>query len=389
MIRSLSATTVINSAGGKSLVVRIRTDKGFFFASVPKGTSKGRHEAKSLPIEKELSVFSRIKDKFVGLDEGNWKKIDKFIQRTDGTGDFRKIGVDNALAISIAVARAAMGNRLWKIGRGGRFPFPVGNIIGGGAHGGGSDWQEFLAIPVRAKTPKEAWDTLKDIWRDVGSILKRKGMLLGYNMEHAHMARLDETRALDMLSEVAESYGARLGIDVAASSFWKGKRYNYRKSGKTMTPKKHFDFVLDTAKKYRIAYLEDPFHEEDFNSHHLLTKELGKRTLVVGDDLYTTNEKRLKKGLVKRATNAMIIKPNQRGTLSQVMDVVRLARAKRITIVPSHRSEETPDNWIADLSVGFGAPLIKIGLGDIPEHKRLVELWKALPKAKMASLKSF
>ncbi len=389
MIRSLSATTVKNTAGKRSLVVRIRTSNGFFFASVPTGTSKGKHEAKSLPIERELSVFSRIKDKFVGLEEKDWKKIDKLIQKIDGTKDFRKIGIDNALAISIAAARSATRNSLWKIGRGGCFPYPAGNIIGGGAHGGGSDWQEFLAIPVKAKTPKEAWDTLKNIWLDVGSKLRKKGIHSGHNMEHAHMARLDEEKALDMLSDAAENHGARIGVDVAASSFWERRKYRYKKSRKALTQQKHFDFVLEMARKYKIAYMEDPFHEEDFESHSLLTKELGRKTLIVGDDLYTTNEARLRMGLRKKATNSMIIKPNQRGTLSQVLDVVRIARAKRVTIVPSHRSEETSDNWIADLAVGFGAPLIKIGLGDIPEHKRLVELWKALPKAKMATLKSF
>jgi len=389
MIRSLSANTVANTAGKKSLVVRVRTDKGFFFASVPTGTSKGRHEAKSLPIRRELSVFSRIREKFVGLDIKEWKKIDRLIQKIDGTKDFRKIGIDNALAISIAVARAATKNSLWKLGGKRRFPFPAGNIIGGGAHRGGSDWQEFLVIPTKAKNPAEALETLKSVWRDTHSILRKKGVLLGHNMEHANMARLDEVKSLDILSRVAEDHGTRVGVDVAASNFWKRKSYMYKKSRETMKPLEHFDFVLELAEKYRLAYIEDPFHEEDFKSHTLLTKKIGRKALIVGDDLYTTNESRLRKGVRMKSTNSMIIKPNQRGTVSQVLNVISLARKNRISTVPSHRSEETPDDWIADFAVGSGSPLIKIGLGDMEKHRRLIKLWKTIPKPKMAVLKAF
>jgi len=335
-----------------------------------------------------LKIFPEIRKNLIGLDERKGEKLDRFLIKLDGTQDFRDIGVNTALAASIAIARAATNNELWRLnGRKlhARFPFPVSNMIGGGKHGGGCDWQEFLIIPHRAKNPFRAARTITDFWTLIGEELKRKKLLAGKNLENACMVRLNDLRTLDYLSRFAADWDVRIGVDFAASSLWNGKKYVYKGTGKRLSPEKQMDFIKDVVDKYRIYYLEDPFHENDFKSFSLLAKEL-RGSLVIGDDLYCTNPKRLALGARSRAGNGVIIKPNQIGTLYQVKQAIDIARRKGMTIIPSHRSEETDDNWLADLAVNWEAPMIKIGLSDIPKFNRLIELWDDIANSRMAEL---
>jgi len=268
------------------------------------------------------------------------------------------------------------------------FPIPLGNIIGGGAHFGGCDWQEFLLIPYRAKNPMEATQTLIDVWKHVGDELKERNLFLGRNLENAWMAAMDEAQTLEYLSQIAEDWDMKLGVDIAASSMWNGRNYEYERSKKVLKPAEHMRFVEEMVEKYKIYYVEDPVYEDGFRQFMTLNKKLGKRSLIVGDDLYCTNPGRLKRGIEKKSTNAVIIKPNQIGTITQAHEVVKLARRNGMVIIPSHRSGETTDNWLADLSITWDAPLIKIGiLGvDISKHNRLIELWEEIPKVRMARL---
>jgi enolase len=391
MIRNIKMIPVFTSKGSPTVKVKIFTDKSSYSASVPSGTSRGSHEAVELPVSKVLKFFSGVRPRFIGKDESDWKGIDSLLERMDGTGNFSKIGENLALGISLAAARAASKGELWKLdnpGLSAPFPVPVANVIGGGSHGGGSDWQEFLLIPKSAKNPYEALKSLSEAWLTLGSDLRDKRLLFGRNIENAWMARLNNEQTLEMLVSYAEDFGMRIGIDFAASELWNGKVYNYSKLKQEMKPGKHLEYIEELAKSYKIYYLEDPLHQDDFGQHKVLTHSLGKGSLVVGDDLYCTSKDRLRQGIKHRSTNAILVKPNQTGTLSRTMEVVKLAKEQDMVIVPSHRSGETDDDWLADLAVAWKAPLIKSGISglDMPKLNRLLELWEEIPKVRMAEL---
>ncbi|MCX6815056.1 MAG: hypothetical protein NTY20_05415 [Candidatus Aenigmarchaeota archaeon] len=391
MITDLRLLPVLNSKGETSVKVSLVTDSGSYSASVPSGTSKGSNEAKELAFEKVRRIFPKLRQKIIGLEE-NPEKIDRLLISTDRTSNFRSIGGNLALAISIAAARAQSHGNLWKLDglkENETFPLPIGNVIGGGAHGGGTDWQEFLLIPYMAKNPLEAIESLIHAWYAIGDELKKKSLLVGRNLENAWMANIDEEDTLELISSIAQDWHMRTGIDFAASGLWDGKCYNYRKSGMKLTTDKQFDLVKETAEKYKIWYLEDPFHENGFASFTALTRELSKNHLIVGDDLYCTSLRRLEKGIQEKATNGIIIKPNQVGTLSQSQRVVSLAHSKGFAPVVSHRSGETGDDWIADLGILWNAPLIKtgiMGMERLAKHNRLIQLWEDVPNPRMAEL---
>ncbi len=390
MINNIKIYPAFNSRGKETVEVKVFTGNSAYTASIPAGTSKGSNEAKDLPVSDIMGIFPKIRHYFIGMDEKNWREADKLLQKIDKTKDFSNIGVNLALAISIAIARAATDNQLYKLGKRKfrtTFPLPVSNVFGGGKHGGNCDWQEFLIIPHKATDPYMAFKTVLEVWGSIGEELLRKKILVGKNIEEAWMSRLTDLKTLDFLSDIASDWDVKIGIDFAASSIWTGKNYRYKKLRKTLSPEKHFNLVLEIAKKYNIYYLEDPFHENDFKAFRNLTEELGGKALVIGDDLYCTNQKRFERGIKHKSTNGIIIKPNQIGTLTQTEDVVRTAEKNNIRIIPSHRSKETFDPWLSDLAVAWHAPLIKIGMGaDIAKHNRLIQLWKDIPNVRMAEL---
>jgi enolase len=317
--------------------------------------------------------------------------IDSLLKELDGTKNFSKIGENLSLGISLAAARAATQGSLWKITKPrnkATFPIPVGNMIGGGQHLGGTDWQEFLVIPHKAKNPHDALKTMLEIWTHIGDDLRDKGILTGRNVEDAWMAKMGDARTLDYMSGIADDWNVKLGIDFAASSLWNGKEYVYERSKRSLSPAKQAEFIGEIAGKYKIYYLEDPLHEDAFKHFMLLNKKLGKKHLIVGDDLFCTNPARLNRGIKDRAANGIIIKPNQIGTFSQANDVVNLAKKAGISIIPAHRSGETYDDWLADLCIAWDAPLIKSGItgANAPKLNRLIELWGEIPLVEMAEL---
>jgi enolase len=391
MIRNIKMYPVFTSKGTASVKVKVFTDSGSYSASVPSGTSKGSHEATELPVSRVLRFFSAVRPKFIGRDENNWESIDAMLEDMDGTRDFSRIGENLALGISLAVARAAFRNELWKLGNpglGAAFPVPIGNVIGGGVHGGGCDWQEFLLIPHRARNPYEAVKSLSEVWLTIREDLGDKKLLMGRNIENAWMARLDNEKTLEMLSGYAKDWGMKMGVDFAASEFWNGKVYAYPRSGEEFKPGKHLEHIEEVAKSYKLYFLEDPLHQDDFRQYKVLTHSLGRDCLVVGDDLYCTSLERLQKGIKEKSTNSILVKPNQAGTLSRTMEVVKKASEAGFAVIPSHRSGETDDDWLADLSIAWQAPLIKSGISglDTPKLNRLLELWEEIPKTRMAEL---
>ncbi|UCC92114.1 MAG: hypothetical protein JSV39_02545 [Candidatus Aenigmatarchaeota archaeon] len=390
MIKDLRVYSVYNSKGKPALKVKIQTTDTFFTASIPSGTSKGKNEAKDISMKKTMEIFPKVRHGIVGLDETDWVTADEIIEQVDNSKDYRNIGISLALGISLAIAKASTNNELWRL-RGAKtiynFPFPLGNMIGGGEHGGKTTWQEFLVLPYKAKTPMEATSINYEVWKVVGEELRKRKCLLGRNIENAWCSNLNDLKTLDFMSAIAEDFEVKLGIDFAASSFWNGKAYVYKSLKKELTPEKQIDAVERVAEVYDLYYLEDPLHEDDFEGFAELNKRSGGR-LVVGDDLYCTNTERVLRGIDLKSSNSVIIKPNQFGTLFQVSKVIRAMKNNGMVPVVSHRSGETEDDWLSDLALAWGAPIIKIGnLGpDIPKHNRLIELWHDIHEKRMAPL---
>jgi enolase len=382
MIEDIRLRQIYNSCNKKTFKVKLKTNKGDFSASAASGTSEGAHEAKSVDLDKVFRLFPRYKPEFIGKSE---KSVDKIIE---------KIGLDNlgahlSIALSIAALRAVSDNKVYNFLNPEKkvFPLPLGNVIGGGAHKGYLTEQEFLVFPKKAKTMEEAVAVNQKIWEEIGEILKSRDLEDGNNFEGAWMCKLDDIKTLDLLSKVAEDYGAGIGIDFAASENFRNGVYYYKNPRRKLSPENQLEFILGLIKAYKLEYVEDPFHEDDFKNFSILTKKA--KTLVVGDDLFVTQEKRLKKGVKMKAGNGIIIKPDQAGTISRVMKTVKLANKSKFSTIVSHRSGETMDAFIADLAVGIGSPLIKCGIYGKErktKHDRLIEIWKNIKNARMANL---
>ncbi|MEA2004152.1 MAG: phosphopyruvate hydratase, partial [archaeon] len=268
------------------------------------------------------------------------------------------------------------------------FPFPLGNVFGGGAHGGYTTFQEFLSLPIKAKTIYEAVETNAELHHRLKEKFRKKAKVIGINDEGAITANVDDLKALDIITDTAEDLGCRIGLDVAASEFFSKGKYRYRSLKKTLKPKDQLDFLIETAKKYRLMYLEDPFEENDFKNTARLTKKIGKDCLICGDDLFVTDERRLSEGIREGAANSIIIKPNQAGTVSQAYDTVSLAKGNSIIPIISHRSGETSDSTLARLAVLWNTPIIKAGVIDMRVAKlnELIHLWNMAESPKMAAI---
>jgi enolase len=370
MIKGLALTEVYNSCKEKTVKVSLKTDKGIFYAISPVGTSKGSFEAKTIDNKKLRTIFPKLKERFIGKEESD---VDSIIEKIG----MEKIGSGFSIAISMAAIRELSDNKpyLFFDNKSSSFPFPLSNVIGGGAHNGYQTEQEFLVVPMNAKTMKEATDTNISIWKEFGR--KLKASIKGMNRECAWMCKLDDIRCLDALVGIADEHGARVGIDFAANSFYNKKsgHYSYKNPIRELTPVEQLEFVLGLIDTYNLAYVEDPFHENDFDSFAELTKKT--KCLVAGDDLFVTNAGRLEMGIEKGSANSIIIKPNQAGTISRTMMTVNLAKRYKYSTVVSHRSCETDDTFISDLAVGTGSPVIKIGAHgkDELKLKRLIEIW--------------
>ena len=377
IIEYLHAKKILDSRGKRTIEV----DVNGFKAASPSGTSTGTYEAGTLDADKSVKIVNEKLQQLVGmeLDQDN---IDKELEKIDGTGNFSKIGGNTAVAVSFAVYRAIGAKKIKN-----KFPYPLGNVFGGGAHGGKTDIQEFLVIPLKAKTMKEAVETNKEVYDRMRNELKKHCGSVRTNYEGALTAPLSDIKFLDVLSDIAEDSGVRLGLDIAATEFWNGSFYKYKKLKKNLKFKEQIDFVLDLIRTYKLFYVEDPLHEDDFQGFSELSKKA--KCLVCGDDLFVTNARRLEKGISEKSGNSIIIKPNQVGTVSRAFETVKLAKKNKYTPVISHRSGETTDFTIAELAVDWQIPIIKTGIfGDVRTAKlnRLIDLWKKAEKPRMSKV---
>ncbi len=350
-----------------------------------------------------------IAPELVGLNSDFQEEIDNTLHEIDGTANFKNIGGNTTFAISIANAEAAANSHgllLFQFLGGNTantLPYPLGNCISGGKHARGKapDIQEYLALPHGAETFLEAATANAQIHRKIGEILKKKDKFFngGKSSEGAWIASIGNVEAFEVISKACEEVGNELdfecgfGIDVAASSIWKEKekKYIYESEGKKRDTEEQLEFLLDLIERYHLAYVEDPFHEEDFESFAELTKK-AKNCLICGDDLFTTNTERLSHGITLNAANAIIIKVNQIGTLTDASETIENAQRHGYTTVMSHRSGDTCDWHIAHLAVAFKCPIIKTGIVEgarIAKINELVRIEHFLgDKAKMANLKT-
>jgi enolase len=368
---------ILDSRGNPTVEVDVSIDGGSGTAAAPSGASTGIHEVVTFPkdgVDRSIEIFQHeIAPKMVGMDGLDQSSFDNWLHEIDGTDNFSRIGGSVAVATSLAVAKAAadMSKKPFYSHLGGilpkSLPRPMGNMIGGGAHGvGGTDIQEFLSI-AQGPTFQDSVFANAAVHRSVKQKLMEKlpGQAIGKGDEGAWLASITNEEALDVLSaacgEISETVGfdCRPCLDMAASEFYKDGKYKYREGD--ITRDGQVDFVVDLVEAYDLFSVEDPFQEEDFESFAQLTEAVGDRCLVVGDDLFVTNISRLEKGVHERAANAILLKPNQIGTVTDMIETVEYARKNGYQMVMSHRSGETNDDSIAHLSVAFGCLAIKTG----------------------------
>ena len=386
VVKSVSAKHLLDSRREKTILVSINTNAGRFSASAPNGKSTGKHEARSYKkdLEKDIETLKKFKDYF--SDE----VIDDFndLRRIEDTVEGH-IGANSLFALESAILKALAREKrkeVWEVINPGakKFPRLVGNCIGGGKHSGSDtkkkpDFQEFLLIP-KTDSVKEAFEINKKAKKDLAVFLKRGDEKFENkkNDEDAWRTTLNEKEVLDVLS------GLKLpvGVDVAASGFYKRKKYHYQNPALERSVDEQFSYISNLVKNFGLFYVEDPFDEDDFMSFAKLLKKF-PNALIVGDDLTATNIKRLQKAIELKSVNAMVVKPNQNGSLIKVKNICELARKHGIKLVFSHRSGETEENILADLAFGFQADFFKCGITGKEREvkiKRLIEIEKKLKK---------
>ncbi len=412
IIEDVVARKILNSRGEATIEVEVATIDGFGIASAPSGASKGKAEAAAYPpggVDEAIKkVEELIAPELIGLNADNQEEIDNLLRELDGTEKFTNIGGNTAYAVSLAVADAAASSYNMPLFQylGGclacYLPYPLGNVLGGGKHALGKvpDIQEFLVLPAGAPTFMAAAEANVKVHRRLKDILIKLDPHFtgGRGDEGAWAPNLSNDKALEAISEACEKvsdelgFECRVGLDVASSSLWNPdkQRYVYVNEGIERDRGEQLEYILDLIERYRLIYVEDPLHEEDFEGFSELTSKV-KGCLICGDDLFVTNEERLNKGIAKKAGNAIIIKMNQVGTLTDTWKATKLAKENGYVPIVSHRSGETTAFHIAHLAVGFGAPIIKTGVlgGErIAKINELLRIEEALGgKARMAELK--
>ena len=351
---------VFASNSKDTIEIEAKTKKGKVHASVPFGTSKSKYEVRYLPFNQVVSNFVSIKKYF--LDEfDSLKDVDELLHTIDKTEDFREIGGNLALAISSVFLKAFAleeGVPIFSyLNKNPTMPKPVCNVAGGWK--GQSDIQEFLLLPLHQERFIESMEEIMDSYLKLGDELKKIDPNFNYskNLESAWVTSLTTEKILDAISKV-KGENLMIGLDVAASNLWNGEKYVYK--DKQLSTMQQIDYMIELSRRYKIFYVEDPFHQDDFVSFSVFTKN--SNCLVVGDDIYATNIKRLKAGLDIKTTNAVLVKPNQIGTITDALEFVKEAKKNNMKVVVSHRSAETDDNLLSHLAVGFGADYFKLGV---------------------------
>jgi len=387
-ISYVSAREILDSRGNPTVEVEIMTDSGFFGrAAVPSGASTGEFEACELRdsdskryggkgvLTAVRNVKEKIAPRLIGMDAAEQIEIDQMLIELDGTENKSALGANSILGVSMACAKAAAelsGLPLYRYIGGPsacRMPVPLMNIINGGAHADNNvDFQEFMIVPTGAPTFREGlrWGT--EVFHSLKSVLKGRKLNTAVGDEGGFAPDLkSNTEALDVIMTAITEAGFKpgkeicLALDVAAASFCKDSKYVLTGENRTIDSDGMVKLLTDMSRNYPIVSIEDGLDEHDWNGFINLTKEIGSKVQIVGDDLFVTNTKRLKDGIIKNAANAILIKLNQIGTVSETLEAVNMARQSGFNSIISHRSGETEDTFIADLAVATGCGQIKTG----------------------------
>lgn len=377
---------ILDSRGNPTVEVDVETEYGIGRAAVPSGASTGKFEAHEMRdggknfhgkgVFKALkNIDNKILPELIGMDVLDQRGIDELLLELDGTPNKKKIGANAILGVSLACARAAANAMEMPLYRylGGTnsyiLPVPSLNVINGGEHAGNAlDIQEFMILPVGARSFSEAMQMGTEVYHHLKALLKKKYGPGASNVgdEGGFAPPMKKaSEALDALQQAIKTAGytkqIKLGMDVAASEFYDGKNKKYNYEGSAKTAEQMVDFYKKLVKKYPIISIEDPFDQEDWKAYQLLTKEIGDKVQIVGDDLFVTNTERLSKGINMGACNALLLKVNQIGTVSESMDAAQMSFKANFGVMVSHRSGETEDSFIADLTVALGAGQLKSG----------------------------
>jgi len=410
IIEQVGAREILDSRGNPTVEVEIALSDGTFArAAVPSGASTGEHEAVELRdggeryggkgVRKAVeAVLDEIGPAVIGLGADDQRLVDQALVDLDGTPDKSRLGANAILGVSLAVAKAAADSADLPLFRylGGPnahiLPVPMMNILNGGAHADtGVDIQEFMVAPIGASSFGEALRWGAEVYHALKSVLKKQGLSTGLGDEGGFAPDVaGTTAALDLISRAVESVGLKLGADVAlaldaaANEFYAaGAGYNFE--GSARTAEQMTQFYAGLIDSYPLVSLEDPLFEGDWDGWAALTAAIGDRVQIVGDDIFVTNPERLEEGIEKGVANALLVKVNQIGTLTETLDAVALAHHSGYRTMISHRSGETEDTTIADLAVAVGSGQIKTGAPArserVAKYNQLLRIEEALGDA--------
>ncbi|MBW2983754.1 phosphopyruvate hydratase [Candidatus Woesearchaeota archaeon] len=386
-IKKIKAREILDSRGNPTVEADILTTFGIARAAVPSGASTGVHEALELRdggkrfggkgvLKAVDNVNKVIAKKLVGADCREQEKIDKIMLELDGTDNKSGLGANAILAVSMACCKAGavlqdipLYQWLKELSKNKKYvmPVPCMNVINGGVHAGNKlDVQEFMLFPVGAKSFSQALQFGAEVYHTLKSTIKKKYGINAVNVGDEGgfappVAKIDEPMGLllDAIDRAGHKGKVEIGIDAAASEFFKNGKYFLE--GKKLSTAQLASRYEELVKKYPLVSIEDPFCEEDFEDFALLNKKIGKKVQIVGDDLLVTNPKRVKKAIGNKACNALLLKVNQIGSITEAIEAARLAQSDGWGVMVSHRSGETEDSFIADLVVGLGTGEIKSG----------------------------
>lgn len=411
-IAAVRGRQIFDSRGTPTVEAEVYLENGAAaVASVPSGASTGRHEAVELRdgdpaayggksvLKAVRAVNQDLNEALHGLPANDQAAVDDAILRADGTDNKSRLGANATLAVSLACARAAAaahGLEFYRYlgGAGGvTLPVPMMNILNGGAHADNNvDIQEFMIVPLGAGSFCHAMKMGTEIYAALKAALKSRGLATAVGDEGGFAPSLrDDEQALELLVEAIESAGYRPGADVAiamdaaASEWTQDDGYRLPKNGQSLTREALIAHFADLAGRFPIFSIEDPLGEDDFDGFARITEQLGAQVQIVGDDLFVTNPARLEQGIRSRSANAVLVKPNQIGTLSETIRTVRLAQQHGYRTILSHRSGETEDTSIADIAVALNAGQIKTGApartDRVCKYNRLLKIEQTLGMA--------
>lgn len=402
-IKKISGLEIIDSRGFPTVMAKVTLDDGCTgIASVPSGASTGVHEAHELRdgdntryggkgVTKAVKSVSEISEALHGMCAYRQDEIDRAMSKLDGTENKSRLGANAILAVSLACARAAARSLSTPLYRyiGGfadtSLPTPMMNILNGGAHASNNiDIQEFMIMPLGFESFGEKLRAGCEIYRALKNELARHGHSTGVGDEGGFAPNLrDEREAIEFILDAVKLAGyttdeVKLALDVASSEWYENGTYKQPKSGKEANADELIAYYTKLINDYPIVSIEDPLSEDDFENWTKMTAQLGDKVTLVGDDLFVTNTERLKHGINVKAANAILIKPNQIGTLTETLDAVSTAKKAGYRAIISHRSGDVDDTFIADLAVGTGAGYIKTGapcrMERVAKYNRLLRI---------------